>query len=225
MAFGTIINSATGASTGTSVSTQATSTSLTVSVGDLVVVGYAYRTNSPVTITDNLSNTWTALTDKNGVSNTEGMSYTIVTVAGTMTPQMNFTAVTSSKTIYAAQIAGPFASSVLDINPAVASVSAGTVNGNATGTLSQGPEIAISYANHGANTGLAVSGSFTLITSIGISTNLQGGLSYLVVNDTTSLTPSWTVTANGFIGSATFKAANVADLVQLNQSAKRAAYW
>lgn len=206
MPFGSRLGSASNitSSGGTSIST---STSLTVSVGDLVFVAFGSKA-SPTTVTfsDNLGNTWTSLTS-NSTSACLFAAYTVVTVAGSMTPTATYASQTLETVILAAQYSGPFTSPALDTNPPCdTGTVAGGVAGPATGTLAQANELIISYASSLSATVPTAGAGFTLDIGQGGgsgSNKCNGGIESQVVSSTASVAPTWGTTLK--IGTASFK--------------------
>lgn len=120
---------------------------LQVSVGDLIIVsvGQDVGTTTAVGCTDNLGNSYSALTGGgSGTASVKGF-YSVATVAGRSTPSVDTTASSSDATIVCAAYEGPFAASPLDANPAVTTSSAEPYNANATGTLAQADELIVGY--------------------------------------------------------------------------------
>lgn len=202
-----LIDTATGSSSATATS-LATSSSFTVKVGDLVFCSYGARgTAIPSSFSDNLGNTYTLLTT-NSVTAVLAGGFSIVTVAGSCTPQANFASNAANKVILASHYGGPFVASPLDRNPAVStSASTGSIASPLTGALAQAPELRISYAAQISGTALSTVAPLDLDVGLGISTGspVNVGTGHDLVNVIGNDFVTWTTVASSAIGIATFK--------------------
>lgn len=205
-----VIGTAKNTST-SSVTSLSTSTALTVAVGDLVFVSfYGHASITSCTISDNLRNTWTALTS----STAEGdlyAAFTVVTTAGSMTPSATITSAAVAKIISAVQYRATagFVSSPLDVNPSVtSSTSTGTVSGPATGTLAQASELLVGYCGQLTTTAPAslVFGTDDVTDTAGSGSDKVGAsIAHETVSATSSVTQQWTMAAGSVMGVASFK--------------------
>lgn len=207
-----LIGSAEGGGTNTTNPTTIT-TSLTVKVGDAVVVCSSEQGSAPTVtaVTDNLGNTYTAVDADGGVIGgvISGMQFvSFVTNAGTITA-INFAATASSNDIAlkAAAYNGPF--SAVDAAPAMRNDTASPFTGNATGTLAQASELVVGClcTNNVASTITATS-PWTLAGSASAFAGRQAAICHLNVDATTSVTPSFTATdSSAVVGTMSFKRA------------------
>lgn len=200
MAFGDKLASA-GNAAGSIPNPASPSASVTVAVGNLIFVSLGERTSvTGGNCTDNLGNSYTALTSADGGNGTVKAWYSICTVAGSCTPSVATTASNDDYGLSVAVFEGPFAASPLDKNPACTTGTTSTVATlPATGTLTQADNLVIGY--YGSGNGVTYS-----------STSLAGGLAqqnasgtgsntactiivFGVVASTSTITPTITVSA------------------------------
>lgn len=123
------------------------SSAITISVGDLVFVAInEIASITATTCSDNLGNSYTALTSGINSNATIKGYFSVATTGGACTPSVATTSSTNDAAIVCTAYKGAFAAgSQLDKNPAVLGDSAEPYTANATGTLSQADELIVGY--------------------------------------------------------------------------------
>lgn len=190
--------------------------SITLSAGDLILVVYAIRGATTVTISDNLTGSYTAL----GAAGTgTGRAYgffRVATGSGTLTSvSTSHSNTTNDAALMVCVFEGPFrdTASVLDKNPTQTNDSTSAYTCPATGTLSQTSELVVGYmaqgngaasGSYGANNGFTVHADATSGTG---SNTVSGAVCYLKVDATTTQTPEFTnaTATSGVVSTASFK--------------------
>jgi hypothetical protein len=216
MAFGDFLGSF-SASSGSITNPFDGTGSEVVAVNDLVVFVVCEQTNATVTgVTDNLGNTYTAITAASDAgAATLRAFYSVVTVAGTLTTlHAACTASNDNVTVVGGAWTGPFAASPLDANPAnqVNTDVTSPFTCPATGTLSQADELVVAYGSANNTTAWEA----TSPNLLAVDNNGQvpkSVLGYQVVSATTSVAPEFTAVSNpgqAIQGMASFKKAAAA---------------
>lgn len=225
MAFGGLKGTLTG--NGNSVGTSNSLTgSVSVAVGDLVLVCFGQQTNR--TATGASSSLVTSYSAQNagtdaGVA-TGRFFYGVVTTAGTLTSVA--VAAASSTNDYcglAAVIEGPFTSSPLDANPAnITSDVTSPFTCPASGTLAQSLELVVGWGAANQSTTWAATSPNLLAGNANNSTTIKVAIGYQAVTSTSTVSPAFTAAANPtacVLGTCSFKKGAIADSVTETASA------
>lgn len=214
MAFGDVRGTLTGTNASIPASFAATG-SVSVSVGDLIVVVIAERAaNTSTAVTDSLGNTYTQQNSGTVSGNIGAHAFwSRATNAGTLTSvTATCTASGADGAIGAVVFEGPFVSSPLDASPANAVDNTSPYLGPASGTLAQADELVAGWwcgANGMATA--ALGGGWTVRTNpnTGTGNNTVGAaIGSITVAATTSVQPSWTAgtaPAANALGTMSFK--------------------
>lgn len=181
-----------------------------VAVGDLVFGVFAQQTalTATTTVTDNLGNTYSYVNAGTDAGNaTIRCFYARVTTGGTLTTvNVPATASTNDASAIASVIEGPFATSILDANPANATDGTSPHTCTATGTLAQGHEVVMAACALASNNTMTAT-SPGQITQTVARANVSCAVSRTVVTVTTTVTPEFGngATANAAQTTASFK--------------------
>jgi hypothetical protein len=211
--FGLMLGTLTGSLTDIVNPTVATG-SVAVAVGDVAVVCFTEQTTMTATaVTDNLGNTYAAISAAidGGIVAIRGY-WSRVSVAGTLTTvNVAVTAGTHNGTVIVAAFQGPFAASPVDANPA------GTTNAltttfacPATGTLAQASELVVSYTGMDGNKTITAVSPNVLALRVNSATTITSAMGYQVVASTASVAPEFNVTVVATVnamGTVSFKKA------------------
>lgn len=181
----------------------------TVAVGDLVVVLSTTDGDfgTEPTISDNLVNTWTALTGPNSNGARMNKWYTVVTVAGSMVITL-----TASVGGEQAAVRGLFTgaqTSPLDRNPANVNDNTSPFDCPSSGVLAQADEAVIGFRSSGVTGAIAATSPDLLVGTVSSSGGapMTAGMSYRIVAATTAIVPQLTGPGSvGINGTASFKA-------------------
>lgn len=201
MAFGALKGSLT-LSLATIVNPADAAGSVVVAVGDLIFVCIAEQTGltAGTPATDNLGNTYTALTagTLNGTAVSVRCYYSRVTVAGTLTViHIPCTGSTHNVTVSAEVIEGPFTASPLDVNPAVATTDVTSpFTTPLTGTLAQADEVVIAYGAANYGTVWTATSPNLLGKDTNSATLVKCATGYQKVTATTSISADFAAAAN-----------------------------
>lgn len=186
------------------------SAAITVAVGQLAVVLVAQQTASTLTaVSDNLGNTWNALTTSGTGNSAMKMYWSLITNAGSMTPVSTNTSSSSDACILCAVFDGPFDSSPLDKDVITTGGHSNTLVTPSSGTLAQTNELIIAYwcCQTVPTAGGATAPSVMRATN---PLYVFGGIASHVVSATTAVTVTFTNGGSngyGHRGIATFKRA------------------
>lgn len=212
MAFGDLLGTLSGRAATIAASNDLTG-SVSVAADDLIFVVFGQQSNLTVTgITDNLGNTYSAVsagTDPG--SPTARAFYSVVTSAGTLTTVT--AAATASVNDYAgfvAVIEGPFDATPLDAAPTdVSNDVTSPFTCPATGTLAQADEAVMAYVVANQSGAFTATSPNLLAGNVNISTTVRIGVGYQAVSATTSVQPEFTasVPTGSVLGTASFKKA------------------
>lgn len=215
-----LINSTTGVGTVSSVTTG----SIDTTGADLIVIGVAYNTGAPPTITDSKGNTWTPLTAKAVTSNgTSRLYYCQAPNVGTGHTFSN-TGVNNFATLCVLAFSGSLATP-FDVQNGATNAAASTL---ATGSItpSLDNELVVTHFMYSATAATpTINGGFaTAIAQNFVSGNNYGGaMSYLIQTIASAANPTWSE-AGGSTGIAatiaSFKVSSVPTLTPINPTFK-----
>ncbi len=196
-------------SIGTSLAATTLVGSGAVQVGDLIFVVVGEQTTNTVTsVTDNLSNTYTALhAAVDSGTATARPFYSRVTNPGTIS-SVTATANggTNNGVIAAAIFSGPFKASPLDKSPTATSDNASPFTAPTTTALAQIYELAVSWNASTGNATFSATSPNLKDVEIATASVMSVRIGSQTVAATTALTPEWTGTnpTDGMAGVATF---------------------
>lgn len=189
--------------------------SISFQSGDLIIILYVLRTALTITVTDNLSGSYTALNAGTTNNARQYPFFRVASSSGTLTSVSGSHSSTSADAvIIGAVFEGSFASSALDANPTTLSDNTSPYTCPATGVLTQADELVLGFqsqgnggtvAGYGANNGFTIHGAETSGTG---ANTLSGAMCYLAVSSTASVTPEVTqsfANTGGHAGTASFK--------------------
>lgn len=127
-------------------STTTVSPSVYANAGQYLVAAFVDLINTGTrTISDSEGHTWTALTTGTNGSMKLSAWYTKVTTDTALTVTVTHSSSTAARAISVVAIRGLVGSSVVDVNPAVATDNTTTYDSTSTGTMSSGTKILIGY--------------------------------------------------------------------------------
>lgn len=186
-----------------------------VAVGDLIFafIGELSATGTMTTCSDNLGNTYAALTKTVSGSIAYQAYYAYATVAGTLTQvRVAATASTNDAAIVAAVYEGPFKAAPLDKNPAnVTSDIVTPFTCPLSTTLAQAAELVICFAGSNGSAVWTATSPLTLDAQQAISTSLSVRIASKKVAATTSTSGDFAGTnpTSAVLGTATFAQATI----------------
>lgn len=190
--------------------TSATTGSMNTTGANFIVVGVAYYDNFPQTVTDNQSNTYTALTAYGAAAN--AFSQLFYTCNPVTSASHTFTTTGSSasfQAIYAAafknvQCPGPF-----DVGNGAGPIGSGTTFQPGSITPSLNGELIVTPLSNFETSGTdSINSSFTLLSQqLDVSsTNIGLDFAYLIQSTAAAINPTWTSAAPASLTIASFKA-------------------